>query len=278
MHKATAGVRIAAICFLLSTTSLAEANTFYVSKTGNNSSGASWANAWNEMDQVNWSAIAAGDTLFLDGGATQMVYTAPLNVGKSGTAAAPIHIQLSRESGHNGQAIIAGRSTFPMPYDNQPASTYNYASDMPGFDSGIVIGAVSWIVIDGTKWHGISIHGTGHDGIMLGAHSADPTQEANHIILRNIEIYDIGTPELVDATISTAYGNALTVGNWHTHANATGIFFSYQIGASNVTMERMIIANTSDEAIGEGPCRGFSCAPAGSTMTEIAPTVLLLII
>jgi len=202
---------LAALGWLLAIASGAGANTYYVSKNGNNSSGTSWTNAWNEMNQVNWSAFSPGDTLYLDGGTAQMVYTTPLTVGASGTSTAPIQILLSKENGHHGQAVIAGRSIFPMPYDNQAPSVHDYSTDMPAFNSGLVIGAVSWIVVDGTKWRGLSIHGAGHDGIMLGAHSADPTQEANHITLRNIEIYDIGTPQLVDSTVHCAIGSSKLV-------------------------------------------------------------------
>lgn len=74
-----------------------------------------------------------------------------------------------------------------------------------------------------------------------------------------MKIYDIGTPEKVTAAVQKDSNYAgFTLGHWHTKANATGIFFSYQIGASNVTLERLIISNTSDEAIGEGPCRGLT--------------------
>lgn len=31
--------------------------SFYVSKSGNNTTGASWAAAWNELNQINWTNI-----------------------------------------------------------------------------------------------------------------------------------------------------------------------------------------------------------------------------
>lgn len=227
---------------------------FYVSKTGNNTDGRSWATAWNEMDQIGWSSLSSGDRVFLDGGATEMVYTTAMTVGANGKSGAPITIMLSGEAGRNGSAVIFGGVTQP-PYDDQPT----YDGSMPTMSTGIDVGGHSWIVIDGTKWGGIAIHGTGDSGITLGAHTADPSGIADQIVLRNIKIYDIGTPEQVTAeTIKSSDYASYTVGHWHTKANSSGIYFSYQIGASNVTLERLIISNTSDEGIGEGPCHNMT--------------------
>ncbi|MBI5534018.1 MAG: hypothetical protein HY898_14955 [Deltaproteobacteria bacterium] len=224
---------------------------FYVSKNGSNADGLSWATAWNEMDQIQWAKVSPGDVILIDGGDSEMVYTTPMKVGADGSQGSPITVRLASDAGRNGKAVIFGGMT-ELPYDDQPT----YTGAMPTFDSGIDVGAHAWIVIDGSKWEGITIHGTGHDGIMLGAHTSDLTQEATNIVLRNIKIYDIGTPEqITDQTIQDNSYKDLTVGHWHAKANATGIFFSYQPGASHVTLERLIIANTSDEGIGEGPCR-----------------------
>ena len=35
--------------------------TFYVSKSGDNSAGSSWTTAWNELDQIDWSSISPGE-------------------------------------------------------------------------------------------------------------------------------------------------------------------------------------------------------------------------
>ena len=62
--------------------------TYYVSKNGNNRDGLSWDTAWNELDQINWSSIQAGDTIYIDGG----TYHSSLSVGTSGTPSSPITI------------------------------------------------------------------------------------------------------------------------------------------------------------------------------------------
>jgi parallel beta helix pectate lyase-like protein len=50
--------------------------------------GTTWTNAWGEMDQINWSCVQPGDTVWLAGGA----YTNGFVVGASGTAGKPIYV------------------------------------------------------------------------------------------------------------------------------------------------------------------------------------------
>lgn len=74
-----------------------KAATFYVSRNGNNGGGTSWANAWNELNQINWGTVNPRDTILLDGGSTPcpatgltnnnygMVYNSTPSIGKPGT-------------------------------------------------------------------------------------------------------------------------------------------------------------------------------------------------
>ena len=78
-----------------------------VSSSGN---GTSWANAWKDFNNINWSLIKPGDTLYIGGGATSQTYTQTLNVGASGTLGNPITIRVGQDSGHNGQVIIQDAS------------------------------------------------------------------------------------------------------------------------------------------------------------------------
>src|SRR5205807_1143531 len=49
-------------------------STWYVSKNGNNADGLSWATAWNELNQINWSVVQPGETIQVDGGSQSMTY------------------------------------------------------------------------------------------------------------------------------------------------------------------------------------------------------------
>ena len=84
------------------------ANTFYVSRNGDNTTGTSWATAWNELDQIQWSSISAGSTIYLDGGVSGMTYATDLVTEKSGTASQRITFTRSDASGHGGTVTITG--------------------------------------------------------------------------------------------------------------------------------------------------------------------------
>ena len=115
----------------LPTLEAAPGDIYYVSKTGNNADGRSWATAWNELDQIDWSVIQPGDVILIDGGAIAcpatcvnfpecvdysgdscgMVYNTPLVVNANGTQDNPITIKLASESGKNGTVVIDGGVT-----------------------------------------------------------------------------------------------------------------------------------------------------------------------
>lgn len=82
----------------------------YVSKSGDNSDGLTWATAWNEMDQIQWNLVVPqrGDTVNIDGGTTRMIYTTPLKIQSSYSPYSPLPVKVSEEAGHNGQAVIYG--------------------------------------------------------------------------------------------------------------------------------------------------------------------------
>jgi hypothetical protein len=161
------------------------AATFYVSKSGNNQNGQSWSTAWNELNQINWSVVNPGDTVFLDGGASSMTYTTTLAPSKSGVAGNPITISLSSEAGRNGKAIINGGRQAQLPECGQNSySPYSSASGVNQLEEGIKIDNVSYITIDGTKWEGIEI--------TRGAHGIRYYGDASHTTMRNMHIYDNG--------------------------------------------------------------------------------------
>ncbi len=181
--------------------------TFYVSKNGNNTDGRSWVNAWNELNAINWTNVKAGDTIMLDGGATQcnsaynfinhatsrpgvscgMLYTTQLTIGKSGTSISPITIKLSTDPGHNGNAVIFGGRTTMLPNCNDAS----YVVSGTARAHGILIGdyhnntSYQYVVIDGVKRSGIMIYGA-QRGVTIW-HDNDA-----FITLRNLEIFDNG--------------------------------------------------------------------------------------
>src|SRR5687767_5310793 len=188
-------------------TSVSAARTFYVSRSGSNGDGLSWATAWSELSRINWAAVAAGDTILVDGGSVAcpalgpgyncgMVYNCSLSIGKSGTSSAPITIRLASEPGRNGTAIIDGGLTAwsrcaEYPSEPAPPATPNGAGVR---DTGISTNSAQWVVVDGTKWGGIEVRNHTRYGLNLGGsqhvtarylklhHNTDPADTTNNAV------------------------------------------------------------------------------------------------
>jgi len=90
------------------------ATAWYVDNTASGSNnGTSWTNAWTSFASINWSSVAAGDTIYISGGSTSKTYNETLTIGKSGTGTgAMINIDVGANStspsGHAGTVIIDG--------------------------------------------------------------------------------------------------------------------------------------------------------------------------
>ncbi|MBV7336059.1 hypothetical protein KFU94_49060 [Chloroflexi bacterium TSY] len=199
---------------------LTQGTTYYVSKDGSNLNGRNWADAWTELDQIEWTLIQPGDTILLDGGTNRMVYEAVLDIQASGTEMQPITIKASDEVGHNGQVVIFGGRSTPLPYCNQ--AEYVYQTE--GVRAiGIIIEDRSWIRLEGGNWRGIAVHGFNNRGMRIIGDSAN-------IAVRNLEIYDNGS----------AQQNAN--GLWETTIPGVGF------GGQNITFERVIIHDNGQDA------------------------------
>lgn len=95
--------------------------SWYVSNT---SSGDSSANKWNNKKWIvsfDWSAVLAGDTVFIDGGVDSCVYNYwlwPRYI--NGTSLAKIVITKGKEDGHNGKVL------FSIPENMDSSALYLY--------------------------------------------------------------------------------------------------------------------------------------------------------
>lgn len=174
---------------------------YYVSRLGDNSDGTSWATAWNELDQIAWSVIQAGDTILVDGGAVAcpcpvmvtnesnnpgdcgMVYETTLTIGKSGEPGNPITIKLAEEPDRNGTVLIFGGNSTPIPACGSTSSRQD------GRASGIYVNGKSYVTVDGVKWGGIKVYGHYADGI----DAEDGYANTHHLIFKNIEVFDNGS-------------------------------------------------------------------------------------
>lgn len=93
-------------CLLLLSFSTRAAN-WYISATGNNTSGNSPANAWTSIAKLNasWASINPGDFILFNRGET---FYGQINIGKSGTAGNPITIDAY---GTGALPVITGLTT-----------------------------------------------------------------------------------------------------------------------------------------------------------------------
>jgi hypothetical protein len=176
------------------------ATNFYVSPSGDNTDGRSWANAWSDLDRINWNVVQPGDTIILDGGASQQIYSTTLTIGKSGLPDTPITVRLSDEPGHDGKVIIDGGLTYwpcqatgPSPYtQNPPPGTRPYGLDLNG---------QSWIVVDGVKWGGIEIRNHNITGVRF--------HKATHVRLANLHIHHNTYPDVADGPGISISGDSI---------------------------------------------------------------------
>jgi hypothetical protein len=196
---------------------------YYVSPSGNDTDGTSWANAWNTVSAIKWSMVQPGATVFLDGGTSGVTYTSTLVVGRSGTAAAPITVRVSPQPGHSGPVRIFGGRTIPLPYCGQ--TDYRLQTDQVR-TNGIVFDNAANVIIDGGRWDGLAIYGHDGDGVLFNGAESNDT-------LRNTEVYDNGTAEQdsagawsTDAAGIRPRGRHLTFDQVDVHDNGQDAFQS----------------------------------------------------
>ena len=191
---------------------LAAGSTYYVSRSGNNADGGSWATAWNELNKVNWSVIQPGDTILVAGGTYNTTLSnGPLSgEGASGTAAAPITIRADGNVVIDGQGSRRSAIYMGRPY--------------------VIIDGVSRYGFEITRhtWAGVEVANGGDNVTLQFLHvhhnPPDPsggdifgvrTSGADGLTIRNCEINDNGQ----DAIQSILGGNdVLLEGNYiHSH-------------------------------------------------------------
>lgn len=153
----------------------AEAKTYYVSPSGSNGDGSCWKQAWNELDQINWNLIEAGDTVVLDGGRCRTTYHTRLVIPSSGSQASPITITQSRHPRHAGQVIISGINN-PISFPSGQPAHAQYPKHPPGVEIN-----GSNIQLRGNRRCGIQVS----DHALVGVKIKEGTQ---NITLSNLEI------------------------------------------------------------------------------------------
>ena len=121
--------------FLITVNCFAE--DLYVCASGDgqgSTNGADWDNCFDGLSDVSWGsgagALGAGDTLYVDGGASSKSYGA-LNIAGSGTSESRITIKIGQDANHNGTANFASISFVQQDYitiDGEYSGTRKFAT------------------------------------------------------------------------------------------------------------------------------------------------------
>lgn len=130
------------------------ADDYYVDRAASGSgSGTSWANAWTEIDRIDWGRVGPGDTVYVAGGSSR-TYRRALQIGNSGRVGNPIRVVASEEPGREGPVRLTGTTDL----------------------RGIEVRNRSYIEIEGFY--------------VSGKNVAVRVDDSSHITLENIEIVD----------------------------------------------------------------------------------------
>jgi hypothetical protein len=151
---------------------------FYVHKGASGSNnGTSWADAWNEMSQINFSSVACGDTIWIAGGD----YSTPLTAAKNCSSGSPLTIN----------RVLSSDST-PV---SSPGWSSAFASQVVianwSGSAGIRLNGINNVVIDGRD--GDPSKGTPYGILvqcsMTSCDGIDDGASNNNYTIQNVEVY-----------------------------------------------------------------------------------------
>ncbi len=171
--------------------------TWYVSKSGSNADGKSWATAWKELDQIAWSAVKPGDRIELEGG----TYTKRLVPTAGGAASGRIRLERSTAAGHDGKV------TFD--FSNTP---------VPEYWAGYVRIEKPYLTIDGKDWTKFEMIADASCLVIL-----DSNKDEDHFELKNVRLTGKANPDNGGAALCI-YSGSMSMDH---------VWFGKQVGAED---------------------------------------------
>ena len=159
---------------------IANQTVFFV-RSGANGNGTSWANAWGNFSNIDWTKLGPGKTLCIAGG----TYTSGLSIGSSGAAGNPLVIKRAVSS---DPQCGSSNPDWNSSYDSQVLIS------VPGgwgiaFHLGDAFG--NYVTIDGVVNNGIKVSFVA--GVSASTMGVVITNSLTGVTLRSIEIAGPGT-------------------------------------------------------------------------------------
>lgn len=124
-----AALVVTCAAMVFSATSAFATNWYVSASVASSGNGQSWATAWKNTSNIQWSSISAGDTIYLDGGAAGLSYSSFGTISASGTSSSYITIARSTEAGRDGIVTIATPVTITGSYIKFDGGAYKQVSD-----------------------------------------------------------------------------------------------------------------------------------------------------
>ena len=198
-------VRVASLAFVMVVSvfcgSIRATDHYVRSGASGAGSGADWTNAWGSFDGMDWTAINAGDTVYIGAGTY-----ATLAVLKSGANGNPITFKRATVASHGAAA------GWTSSYDGRVIIDGGGGLAAVGFGEGGDWMGKSFVTIDGATRYGIWLRNA-----MYGVR-ADRGPSCDNITLRNLEIGDAGAYKMGEDGIQGA-GSNLLVESCYIHDN-----------------------------------------------------------
>jgi hypothetical protein len=218
--------------------------------------GKSWETAWTNCNDIRWTSVSAGHTIYFSGGpAGSAKYYGQFKPGKSGTYNSRITVRPSRDEGHNGKVILNSVSLNSKDYitfdgaldDNYPIPSNTFDMWQITNNIGLFVTNNSWNGVYGTRFGGITLKWMQIGPVGNPAAVGDESSAGSGVILNSPTL-------LTNSEIAYCYINHVTVDGFNNNGVSGGNHGDWDA----VRIHHNVIHTFGDD--------GFQCGTSGFTI------------